>query len=207
MTQSLSGGLGRKKAREVCKRFMLNSLRDIKLWFRPRPAILIGRSLFSECVNQARSVKFYTDYGVPDEMGARFEMLILHVILTLNALKGQGEAAAEVAQSLLDTFVQSLDDLLRQQGVGDLSVPKKIKPLVKVIYGRLKAWDELWVQGAEAGSRTDYITTTVFARADDEPPLPDSDRHAQFLSGYIETARQALQAQALIQGQLSWPQV
>ena len=50
--------------------------------------------------------------------------------------------AAEVCQTLFDTFLGGLDDGLRQMGVGDLSVGKKMRKLGEAIYGRLKAYDD-----------------------------------------------------------------
>src|SRR5688572_17130211 len=94
--------------------------------FKPRAAEKAGRTLYVAVVEQARQPRLYTDLGAPDTMEGRFELYSLHVILLLDRLKRQGEQAAETAQALFDTYVQSLDDALREVGVGDTSVGKKM---------------------------------------------------------------------------------
>ena len=110
--------------------------------FSPRPAVLAGRRLYDCAAAQARSPAFYAVMGAPDTVEGRFELYSLHVALLLRRLKGQGPQAAETAQGLFDAYVQALDDALREMGVGDLSVGKKMRKLGEAFYGRVKAYDE-----------------------------------------------------------------
>jgi cytochrome b pre-mRNA-processing protein 3 len=176
--------------------------------FRTRPQTLIGRGLYGECVRQSRQVVFYTQYGVRDEIGARFELLCLHVVVLVTTLRGQGdEIAQETAQGLFDGFMQGLDDTLREQGVGDVSVPKKMKKIITDVYTRLKTWDEMWKAGADAATQTTYIRDTIFAVSDDDAPIAQLDVRADAMFVYLTQMRTQLKASALITGQVDWPAI
>jgi len=107
--------------------------------FRPRPARAAGAKLYTAVVDQARAPDFYGRLGVPDTVEGRFELYSLHVMLLLDRLKRQGPPAAEVSQAFFDTYVAALDDALREMGVGDLSVGKKMRKLGEAFYGRMAA--------------------------------------------------------------------
>jgi cytochrome b pre-mRNA-processing protein 3 len=72
----------------------------------------------------------------------RFELYTLHVVLLLRRLKRQGPQAAETGQALFDAYIRGLDDALREMGVGDLSVGKKMRKLGEAFYGRVKSYDQ-----------------------------------------------------------------
>ena len=110
--------------------------------FRPRRARVSGQQLYAALVAQARRPGLYARLGAPDRIDARFELYTLHLALLLGRLKGQGEAAAETAQALFDAFIGALDDALRELGVGDLSVAKKMRKLGESLYGRMNAYEE-----------------------------------------------------------------
>lgn len=80
----------------------------------------------------------------PDTFDGRFDVLIIHVYLVLRRLRCEDstyEAGHEAGQVLVDLFFQDMDQALREMGVGDVSVGKKIKKMAEAFYGRLKAYD------------------------------------------------------------------
>ncbi len=179
--------------------------------FKPRPAARDGHRLYAACVAQARRPVFYLDYGVEDAIGARFEMLAFHVGLVIERLKAvpagdpRRDQAQELSQALFDTFVSALDNTLREQGTGDLSVPKKMKRLGEVIYARMKRWDELWTQGE--AERADYVARTILAGGDEDEEGASGDPvKAAAFAAYAEKARAALDAAALLRGEAGWPE-
>ncbi|WP_374516138.1 ubiquinol-cytochrome C chaperone family protein [Brevundimonas sp.] len=108
--------------------------------FRPRRGRL-GESLYDHAVRQARQPGFYTRLGVADRIDARFELYTLHVLLLTMRLRDEGATGAEAGQELFDTYVSALDHALRELGVGDISVGKKMRKLGEALYGRMKAWE------------------------------------------------------------------
>lgn len=109
--------------------------------FRTRPRQRPGEALYGLAVQQAREPAFYTTLGVADRIDARFELYTLHVLLLVMRLRDEGEQGAEAAQALFDTYVSALDHALRELGVGDISVGKKMRRLGEAMYGRMTAYE------------------------------------------------------------------
>src|SRR5687767_12733479 len=114
----------------------------LKRLFKPRPAQAAGRALYARTVTQSRTPALYAELGAPDTVEGRFELYSLHVYLLLERLKGQGNQASETAQALFDTYLSALDHALREMGVGDLSVGKKMRKLGEAIYGRVSSLED-----------------------------------------------------------------
>ena len=130
--------------------------------FRPRQARIAGETLYAGLVDQARRPALYRDLGVADRIDARFEVYVLHLSLLLARLKGEGEAGAEIGQAVFDTFVGALDDALRELGVGDLSVAKKMRKLGEAVYGRILGYQKA-VEAQDREALSGLLARAVFA--------------------------------------------
>ena len=97
-----------------------------------------AHELYVILAGQARQPVFYRDGGVPDSLDGRFDMLALHVFLVLRRLSG---ARAELAQQLFDVMFGDMDRSLREMGVGDLTVGKRIRAMSVAFYGRVEAYE------------------------------------------------------------------
>jgi cytochrome b pre-mRNA-processing protein 3 len=96
--------------------------------------------LYGAIVAQSRRAAFYTGYGVPDTIDGRFDVIVLHIVLLLARLDRVGPAARGIGQSLFDRFCGDLDGNLREMGVGDLAVPKRMRQFGEAYYGRQAAY-------------------------------------------------------------------
>ncbi len=114
----------------------------LKKIFRRNPLKPIAHKLYDQIIAQARQPIFYLEAEVPDTVDGRFEMVSLHTFLVLRRLKKQGEEGQELAQVLFDRMFADMDHSLREIGVGDLSVGKRIKAMAQVFYGRVVAYGE-----------------------------------------------------------------
>ena len=155
--------------------------------------------LYAHAVAQARDPRFYAVLGVADRIDARFELYVLHVQLLILRLQEQGEEGRELAQRLFDVFVSALDNDLRELGVGDLSVAKKMRKLSEQVYGRMSAY--------EAGLKDDAGAGLSLALG--RNVTPDAPNAGEALARYALAARSALAGQdvrSLIQGP-NWPEV
>ncbi len=110
-------------------------------FFRSDPAMEAGQALYDAAVTQARMPALYEDFVVPDTLEGRFEMIALHVYLILRRLKGDERTQKNVSQKLFDVMFQNMDDSLRELGVGDLSVGRKIRTLAENFFGRVAAYE------------------------------------------------------------------
>ena len=108
-------------------------------------------TLYVAAVRQARQPGFYTRFGAPDTLDGRFDMVTLHVFLLLRRLRDEGKEGAALAQKLFDVMFEYMDQDLREMGVGDLSVGKKVKAMARAVYGRIAAYEAALDEGGEAG--------------------------------------------------------
>jgi cytochrome b pre-mRNA-processing protein 3 len=161
---------------------MLNRL------FRPRPAQLAGRALYASAVAQARRPALYETLGAPDTAEGRFEVYSLHVVLVLDRLAGEGPQAAEVSQAVFDTFVKALDDALREMGVGDLSVGKKMRKLGEAFFGRARNYQAAIAALPDREPLESLLARTVYAGV---------ESRAEPLADYLIAQREALAGQPL----------
>ena len=106
-------------------------------------------ALYGMIVAQARMPCFYRDYGVADTVNGRFDLMVLHVALVLDRMAAEASLGA-LGQGLFDRFWQDMDHNLREMGVGDLSVPKKMQALGEAFYGRAKAYRAALAEGSDA---------------------------------------------------------
>ena len=117
--------------------------------FKSRPSRKLAEALYAQAVVQARRPVFYTDMGAPDRIDSRFELYTLHVLLLILRLRDEGPTGADAAQDLFDTYASALDNTLRELGVGDVSVGKKMRKLGEALYGRMSAYESAILAGDE----------------------------------------------------------
>ncbi len=178
----------------------------LKSLFKPRPAQTAGKALYAAAAHQARDATFYASLGVPDTGEGRFELYVLHVALLVRRLKGQGDVAAETSQALFDTFVRSLDDGLREMGVGDLVVGKRMRKLAEAFYGRLRAFDEALGRLPDLSELEGLLGRTVLQAA----PADGAPQNARLIADYVRRAvahLERLPLDGLLGGETSWPEV
>ena len=105
-------------------------------------------AIYGMIVTQAREPLFYRDLAVPDTVNGRFDMLVLHLWMVLRRLKPL-EGGAGLSQALFDRFCDDMDGNLREMGVGDLTVPKRMQAFGEAFYGRAAAYDLALAAGEE----------------------------------------------------------
>jgi cytochrome b pre-mRNA-processing protein 3 len=104
--------------------------------------------IYGMIVTQAREPLFYRDLGVPDTVNGRFDMLVLHLWMVLRRLKPMPDGAG-LSQMLFDRFCDDMDGNLREMGVGDLTVPKRMQAFGEAFYGRVAAYDLALADGEQ----------------------------------------------------------
>jgi cytochrome b pre-mRNA-processing protein 3 len=166
-------------------------------------------ALYGAIVAQARSVAFYADYRVPDTVEGRFDLIVLHLVLLLNRLGRGAEGGRNLDQDLLgqkllgqelfDAFCRDLDANLREMGVGDLAVPKRMQAFAEAFYGRQAAYL----------AALDAADERVFEKALARNIFPaGNDAGAAQLARYARAVVTRLDAQddgALIRGEVVFP--
>jgi cytochrome b pre-mRNA-processing protein 3 len=111
-------------------------------WRARRANRILIEQLHGEIVAAARRPALFLGLGAPDTFDGRFEMVTLHAGLAMRRLSGLSSVGTEIAQELADCVFRHFDDGLREMGIGDTGVPKRMKRLAEAFYGRNKAYGE-----------------------------------------------------------------
>jgi cytochrome b pre-mRNA-processing protein 3 len=158
--------------------------------------------LYGAIVAQARSPAFYRDYGVPDTLDGRFELILVHLALVLRRL-GRDRALRATGQDIFDLFCADMERNLREIGVSDLQVPKEMERIGAAFYGRKAAYDRaLAATGTDDAALLDALARNVYAAPS---PAPSG---AGSLVAYMRQAEEMLDRQdagALMRGELQFP--
>jgi cytochrome b pre-mRNA-processing protein 3 len=113
---------------------------------KPKPASA-ARRLYDAIVRRARQPVFHTAFAVPDSFDGRFDLLSLHAFVVLDVLKGSGPSAEAIGTELASLIFAGFDDALRQLGVSDSGMGRRIKAMADAFYGRLEAYGAASDQG------------------------------------------------------------
>ncbi len=135
--------------------------------------------LYYAIVEASRQPVFFRRFGVPDTVDGRFEMLSLHMFLGLGRLVDAGGADRDLAQRVMELFVRDMDAALREMGVSDLKVPKRMKTLYGSFGGRIAGYSLALREGGSA--LHEAVARNIF---------PDGGREGDVLAiaAYVEAA-------------------
>ncbi|MEM9706614.1 MAG: ubiquinol-cytochrome C chaperone family protein [Pseudomonadota bacterium] len=147
-----------------------------------------ARELYSALIDISRQPYFFEKLKAPDTVEGRFEILSIHVYLTLRRLKGAGKNADSFAQAVFDTFFKNMDDALRELGVGDMSIGRKIRGLAEAFYGRIGAYEKALDEG-DRNQLSGAISRNVYER--------ESHPMAPAIADYMVASIAALDAQTV----------
>ena len=157
-------------------------------------------SLYRAVVDAARRPVLFAELGVPDTLDGRYEMVALHAYLVLRRLKRDHGTTAILAQAFFDRMFMDFDNGLRESGVGDLGVGRRVKQMATGFYGRIAAYDA----GLDAGGLEEALRRNAYGTVS-----PTEEMLAR-LAGYLRLADQALAGQAteeLVAGRVFFPGV
>lgn len=156
-------------------------------------------ALYERIVAAARQEPFYSRWNVPDTPLGRFEMLSVHVFLFLERSRGHA-GLSDVAQELTDEFFKDVEHSLRELGIGDLGVPKRMKKLAKMFYGRAESYSAALAaddQAALAAALSRNIWPTEEPRSEAAPLAAYVFEATAYLAGLDDAE--------LMSGAISYP--
>lgn len=156
--------------------------------FRPKvnPAVV---ALHEAIVAGSRVESFYTRHGVPDTVDGRFGLLALHTFLVLRRLRG---VADNLAQDVFDRIFTQLDLNLRELGVGDLGVGKRVRAMAESLYGSMSAYEAALKSDDDALYRA--LANNLFGTLPEAPPR----EAVQPIINYIRASVASIDAQLIV---------
>ncbi|MCC0030163.1 MAG: ubiquinol-cytochrome C chaperone [Brucellaceae bacterium] len=158
--------------------------------------------IYGEIVTAARQPAFYAEMGVPDTPLGRFEMLSLHLFMLFRRARSSANAGLDSAvQDVTDEFFKDVDHSLRELGIGDMGVPKRMKKLARMFYGRCNSYGEA-LDAGDAAALATALSRNI------RPDLEDAGwPGATALASYVGRASAFLDTQddaALLEGRIAF---
>jgi len=154
--------------------------------FRKNTATAPVYAVYSAIVAQSRQPRFYADWQVPDTVTGRFDMISLHLALLFRRLRAETGGQKEFSQAVFDLFFKDMDRSLREMGVGDLGVPKRIQKMGNIFFGLLAAMNEAMDRDDRVGLQA-VLSRNIFAGA--------TGPHVEALADYLFAEDAALAGQ------------
>jgi cytochrome b pre-mRNA-processing protein 3 len=157
--------------------------------------------VYGACLNAARRPAFYLDHGVPDTFEGRFELLALTLFAVLNRLMHEPGDGPELARHISESFVEDMDAVLREMGVSDPGIPRRMKTLYGAFAGRVTAYRAALGEGDSA--LVDAVARNVF-------PGAPADKRSAILAEYLRrTVRSVADVDMaeLRRGEIPFPEI
>jgi cytochrome b pre-mRNA-processing protein 3 len=113
------------------------------LFSRPQAARQArAERLYAAAAAQSRAPAPFREHGVPDTLDGRFDSLCLHIFLVIRRAGREGGEGATLAQDIYDLLFADMDRTLREMGVGDLGVARRVQEMAEALMGRIKAYGD-----------------------------------------------------------------
>ncbi|MBL8702487.1 MAG: ubiquinol-cytochrome C chaperone family protein [Alphaproteobacteria bacterium] len=164
--------------------------RRIADWLSGASAASEGRSLYEAALAQSRRPALYARHGVPDTLDGRFDCLALHVALLVRRLARE-PAGERPLQDLYTAMFDDMDRTLREMGVGDLGIGKRVQAMGEALMGRVAAYGE-GLDGGDAARLAAAVTRNLYGTVADPAP-----GHVAAIVAYLGAADGRLAAQPL----------
>jgi cytochrome b pre-mRNA-processing protein 3 len=114
-----------------------------------------GSALFDSVTKIAREPHWYVEGAVPDTIDGRFAVLATVMALVLVRLESDGEAGDLVSVAVTERFIEVMESEHRELGLGDPTLGRTVRKLVRLLAGRTERWraavkgDAGWTATAE----------------------------------------------------------
>lgn len=121
--------------------------------FKRRSEDLSAAELYTACLKQSRRAEFYAPQsdgylGVPDDYDGRVSWLTVHLTLVMHRLRDFGDAGLTLNQALYDIMVEDFNIALREEGLADTGIARRIKPMVALFLTLTKDYTEVFADNA-----------------------------------------------------------
>jgi cytochrome b pre-mRNA-processing protein 3 len=162
-------------------------------WFGSRRYERAGFSLYTASVKAARDPLYFERLGVPDTLDGRFDLVGLFVALLIRRLRAFSSPnpalGTALAQAVFDAMFADMDFNLREMGVGDISVGKRMRDMWEAFHGRAVAYEAPLAAG-DVATLTAALARNVWRGA-----APEGAAHGLALVALAQD--KALQGQTL----------
>lgn len=171
--------------------------------FTRKPHERAGFALYGAAVAAARQPAFFAGLGVPDTLDGRFDLVSLHTgLLVCRIARDPDPRAKALSQAVFDAMFADMDVNLREMGVGDLAVGKRVKRMWEAFHGRATTYEAALRAGDRSGLEQALARNVWRGDAPDGAPA----RLAEIV-GAIDAALAGQSFAALVAGEARFPEV
>lgn len=161
----------------------------------------VPQELYGSVVAQARNPVLFGEGGFNDDVTGRFDALALHMFMFSRRLvREDTPLTTSLNQEVFDLFTDDTDRALRELGVGDTSVPKKKKKLVRSFYALVEDFSSPLDDGDK-----DELITAIESRFGQVKTGFASDNLATYMRE-VANALDMIPAEQILSGKLNWPE-
>ncbi|MFP4386662.1 MAG: ubiquinol-cytochrome C chaperone family protein [Alphaproteobacteria bacterium] len=156
-------------------------------------------------MTNSRKEIFYTRAAVPDTFDGRFDLLLLHIFIILHILMaGTDRRSKAVSQAIFDRMFADMEQSLREIGIGDASIPRQVKRMMKAFNGRMHAYQEAIAQeqqGINATKKT--LMRNLYGTVTESPDQENMEIMNNFLQANIRD-KSAHRVKKIMQGHIKF---
>lgn len=172
-------------------------------WFAERSARReAAEKIYDAVVSQSRNPVFYVRCGVPDTLSGRFDMLVIHMFVVMQNLKGDREGEL-LGREIVEAFVREMDSMVRDLGVPDMQVPNEVRKIASLFYGQLIVYREAMDKRNRA-ALADAVWKSF--QSGDETSNVAATELADYILQATKNTKE-LPLNMLLQGQLNFPEI
>ena len=164
----------------------------------------VSRKLYQRIVTQARQPSFYSVAKVSDSVDGRFELIVLHLFILLRCFR-HDPITTSISQDLVNAMTEDMDRALRQLGVGDLKIGRKVRTMVGIMRVRLRSYEV-----ALEGEGEDEMLSKVLSDSFCSEPVTAFGTDVELMTIYVRRAIEGISRlpfRDLIQGDIVFPQL
>lgn len=118
------------------------------------------KDLYFAIVSASRNPVLYTKMRVPDTLDGRFDSLVAHFFIVVNRLNARQEA--ETVKGLADWLITDSDRSLRETGVSDHSIARKMRAVGEAYAGRMAAYEKACAEEDKIDALAQAIVRNVY---------------------------------------------
>jgi cytochrome b pre-mRNA-processing protein 3 len=160
--------------------------------------------IYDKVVAQSRNPVFYTDIGVPDDLSGRYDMLVIHLLILVVALKKfEEDHASELRQHVLQSFTLEMDAIVRDLGMAEGHVEQEVRKIMDLCARQMIAYESAIANGDKKALSNEIVS--AFKSANE-----DSEVNGRVLSEYVFNSISSFQAQPISlisEGRIEFPEI
>ena len=108
-----------------------------------------AKTIYSKLMTQSRNPEFYGEGKVPDNYDGRIDLLTLHISAVLEALNKYGQQGERLSQAIYDVMRDDFEIAMREEGISDTGIKRRIKPMMQLFFTRTKTYVEALQNNAD----------------------------------------------------------